>query len=60
MFGTGCHVEDHCSGVLTALEKGLPGEKYNIGGNSERTNLQVIEGSARRSMRSCPPPPMPQ
>ena len=38
------HVEDHCSGVLTALEKGLPGEKYNIGGNSERTNLQVIEG----------------
>jgi len=30
--------------VLTALEKGLPGEKYNIGGNSERTNLQVIEG----------------
>ena len=38
------HVEDHCAGVLTALEKGLPGEKYNIGGNSERTNLQVIEG----------------
>ncbi|MFN8065611.1 MAG: dTDP-glucose 4,6-dehydratase [Vicinamibacterales bacterium] len=37
------HVEDHCGGVLTALQRGTPGEKYNIGGNSERTNLQVIE-----------------
>ena len=36
------HVEDHCAGVLAALERGEPGEKYNIGGNSERTNLQVI------------------
>jgi dTDP-glucose 4,6-dehydratase len=37
------HVEDHCAGVLAALQRGRPGEKYNIGGNSERTNLQVIE-----------------
>jgi len=37
------HVDDHCAGVLTALQRGLPGEKYNIGGNSERTNLQVID-----------------
>ena len=37
------HVEDHCAGVLTALQRGAPGEKYNIGGNSERTNLQVID-----------------
>ncbi|MGE0448292.1 MAG: dTDP-glucose 4,6-dehydratase [Vicinamibacterales bacterium] len=37
------HVEDHCSGVLTALERGRPGEKYNIGGGSERTNLQVVD-----------------
>jgi dTDP-glucose 4,6-dehydratase len=29
--------------VLTALQAGVPGEKYNIGGGSERTNLQVIE-----------------
>jgi dTDP-glucose 4,6-dehydratase len=36
-------VEDHCAGVLTALLRGRPGEKYNIGANSERTNLQVIE-----------------
>ncbi len=37
------HVEDHCAGVLAALQRGAPGEKYNIGGNSERTNLQVID-----------------
>jgi dTDP-glucose 4,6-dehydratase len=37
------HVEDHCAGIMLALEKGQPGEKYNIGGSSERTNLQVIE-----------------
>jgi dTDP-glucose 4,6-dehydratase len=38
------HVEDHCAGILAALLQGLPGEKYNIGGGSERTNLQVVEG----------------
>jgi dTDP-glucose 4,6-dehydratase len=36
-------VEDHCEGVLLALERGRPGEKYNIGGRSERTNLQVVD-----------------
>jgi dTDP-glucose 4,6-dehydratase len=38
------HVDDHCAGVLTALDRGAPGGKYNIGGGSERTNLQVVEG----------------
>lgn len=37
------YVEDHCSGILMALENGRPGEKYNIGGGNERTNLQVVE-----------------
>jgi dTDP-glucose 4,6-dehydratase len=37
------HVEDHCRGLLTALEQGRPGEKYNIGGGSERTNLEVVD-----------------
>jgi dTDP-glucose 4,6-dehydratase len=37
------YVEDHCAGVLLALEKGGPGEKYNLGGASERTNRQVVE-----------------
>jgi dTDP-glucose 4,6-dehydratase len=38
------HVEDHCSGLLAAFERGIPGGSYNIGSNSERTNLQVLEG----------------
>jgi dTDP-glucose 4,6-dehydratase len=37
------YVEDHCRGILLALERGRPGEKYNIGGRNERTNLQVVE-----------------
>jgi dTDP-glucose 4,6-dehydratase len=36
-------VEDHCEGILLALERGVPGEKYNIGGGNERTNLQVVD-----------------
>ncbi len=35
-------VEDHCSGVLAALERGRPGERYNIGGNNERNNTEVV------------------
>src|SRR5262245_18502223 len=37
------HVEDHCEGILLALAKGQPGEKYNVGGGNERTNLQIVE-----------------
>lgn len=36
------HVQDHCAGVLLAFEKGKPGESYCFGGNSERTNLDVV------------------
>jgi len=37
------YVEDHCRGVFAALQKGRPGEKYNLGGRSERTNLQIVD-----------------
>jgi dTDP-glucose 4,6-dehydratase len=37
------HVEDHCAGILLALDRGVPGGKYNLGGGNERTNLQVID-----------------
>ena len=37
------YVEDHCEGILLVLRKGAPGGKYNIGGGSERTNLQVVD-----------------
>ena len=35
------HVLDHCSGIETVIEKGIPGEVYNIGGGNERTNIEV-------------------
>jgi len=37
------HVDDHCAGLLLVLQKGRVGEKYNIGGGNERTNLQVVD-----------------
>jgi len=37
------YVEDHCDGILAVLDRGRPGEKYNIGGDSERTNLEVVD-----------------
>ncbi|OQX08896.1 MAG: dTDP-glucose 4,6-dehydratase [Desulfobulbaceae bacterium A2] len=36
------YVEDHCAAVLLALEQGRPGQSYNIGGNNEKTNLEVV------------------
>jgi dTDP-glucose 4,6-dehydratase len=37
------YVKDHCRAVLTVLERGRPGETYNVGGHNERTNLEVVE-----------------
>jgi dTDP-glucose 4,6-dehydratase len=36
-------VEDHCFGILKVLEKGRVGETYNLGGECERTNLQIVD-----------------
>ena len=37
------YVTDHCAGILRVLEEGRLGEKYNIGGNNERTNVEVVD-----------------
>jgi dTDP-glucose 4,6-dehydratase len=37
------HVEDHCAGLLLVLRKGRVGEKYNVGGDNERTNLEIVD-----------------
>jgi dTDP-glucose 4,6-dehydratase len=37
------HVADHCAGLLLVLAKGRVGEKYNIGGGNERTNLEIVD-----------------
>ena len=35
-------VEDHCAAIRAVLERGRVGETYNIGGNSERANIDVV------------------
>ena len=48
VYGDGANVRDwvfvadHCDAVGAVLERGRPGETYNIGGNAERTNLAVV------------------
>ena len=48
MYGDGMnvrdwlYVEDHCRGISLILEKGLVGEVYNLGGNNERPNLEIV------------------
>lgn len=37
------YVEDHCRGIWTVFEKGKIGEKYNIGGHNEKTNISIVE-----------------
>jgi dTDP-glucose 4,6-dehydratase len=36
------YVDDHCRGLERILERGKPGETYNLGGRCERTNLEVV------------------
>jgi dTDP-glucose 4,6-dehydratase len=36
------YVLDHCQALLTVFEGGQSGETYNVGGNSERTNIEVV------------------
>lgn len=37
------YVDDHADALLTVLQKGEIGETYNIGGNNERTNLELVK-----------------
>jgi len=37
------HVEDHCRGLLAALENGRDGEVYNFGASSERHNIDIVK-----------------
>lgn len=54
------HVLDHCEAVLTVLEKGEAGEAYNVGGNNERSNLELtreilrIMGKGEEMIRRVP------
>ena len=49
VYGTGknvrdwLYVDDHCDAIFTVLNKGKVGETYNIGGECEQTNLEVVK-----------------
>jgi len=36
------HVKDHCEAINTVLHKGEDGEVYNIGGNNEKANIEIV------------------
>jgi dTDP-glucose 4,6-dehydratase len=37
------YVEDHCTAIDAVMEKGKPGDVYNVGGHNEKTNLEVVK-----------------
>ena len=37
------YVEDHCTAIETVLAKGKPGDVYNIGGNCEKANIDIVK-----------------
>ena len=37
------YVKDHCSAIRCVLEKGKPGETYNVGGHNERNNITIVK-----------------
>ena len=37
------YVEDHCRGIEAVIEKGIPGEVYNIGGDNEWRNIDIVK-----------------
>lgn len=37
------YVRDHCLAIACVLDKGVVGETYNVGGNNEKTNLEVVQ-----------------
>ncbi|RCV47383.1 dTDP-glucose 4,6-dehydratase, partial [Marinitenerispora sediminis] len=55
LYGTGhnirdwIHVDDHCRAIHLTLEKGAPGETYNIGGGTELTNRELTN----RLLHAC-------
>ena len=48
------YVEDHCAGILAVLERGRPGEKYNLGGGGERSNVEIVDAICRELERALP------
>ncbi len=48
------YVEDHCAAIWKILRKGRDGETYNVGGNCEMKNIDVVKGICRALERAVP------
>ncbi|MGH9539545.1 MAG: dTDP-glucose 4,6-dehydratase [Terriglobales bacterium] len=51
-------VEDHCTALRTVLNKGRAGETYNVGGKSERRNIDIVEAISSILDEACPSDPI--
>ena len=49
------HVGDHCRGLMTVLERGTPGEQYNVGASNEQTNLTIVDTICDLLQELAPP-----
>jgi dTDP-glucose 4,6-dehydratase len=47
------HVSDHCEAIALALTRGTAGEVYNIGGNSETTNIEIVRSLCALADSHC-------
>src|SRR5438270_1506548 len=62
VYGDGCNirdwlfVEDHARALRIVFERGVPGETYNIGGNAERRNIDVVREICAALDRRAPRP----
>ncbi|MCH2213144.1 MAG: dTDP-glucose 4,6-dehydratase [Fuerstiella sp.] len=48
------YVEDHCEAIQTVLTQGVVGECYNVGGNTERTNIEIVKTICGAVDQYCP------
>lgn len=50
------HVRDHCAALRLVLARGRPGERYNIGGDGQRPNIEVVRAICRHLDQRRPRP----
>ena len=48
------YVEDHCAAVWRVMKRGRPGQTYNVGGNCEKKNIDVVKGLCAALERLAP------
>ncbi|MEY3664288.1 MAG: hypothetical protein RLZZ153_470 [Pseudomonadota bacterium] len=54
------YVGDHCAGIRTVLQRGQLGETYNIGGNNEKANIEIVHTVCRLLDERLPDPQGPR